>query len=933
MKRINRVIIVLFTLIMSLIGINVLKAQTESIRVSHVISGYFYEQSLDKTIVDRFKYITRDSDGAWAYCIQPFKHLIDGTNYQIIGSDFLNYTDIPKENWERISKIAYYGYGYKNDEMGINHSDIKWYVATQQMIWKLYNDDITSNFTVYLRGPVDNTILSQEINEINHLVDNHDTLPLFKNMKSTLLLNDNLKLVDDNNVLYNYQITDVSGGDVIKEGNSININATKTGKISFTLINNSDYFNENMSLYYSPDSQNVMRGGKISPVKVTYNIDVISGKVNLIKTSADKNIGEASLEGAVYGIYNDINRLITTLTTDAFGKATSAGLPLGKYYIKEISSPSGYTIDENKYFFNIDYENKVVTLNVNENVIKGRIVINKIDSETMRCSSQGEASLTNNVFIIKDKEDNIVDTISTNTDCKAISGYLPYGIYKVFEEAASEGYNKNNNIYTIIIDKNSDYEITIDNDVIKNNITILKLYNEENNSSSLKSESNITFEIYDSLKNKYSEIITDINGYASVLLPYGKYTFHQVNTKEGYDKIEDFNVIVDESSLKQQYYNLVNNRLSAYLMLQKIDSETNEIIRQSDAVFKIFNVDTNEYVSEYIGGKYYDTFITDENGIMTTSMKLNYGNYKIIEMTSPKGYLLDEKGVEITIGEDSVVHDSNLGNYTLINYYNDPVKGQIEVNKKGELFTPNTGSFKYDEINLDGVKIEIYAEEDITSYDKQHIYYYKNELVDILITSNGHAISKALPLGKYKVREVETITDYILDNKEYYINLFEENNASPLIVKTLDLKNNLIKGTLELTKTDSLTKESIEGALFEIYTDENELVFVGATNKNGKLNVENLKIGKYYVVEREAPEGYIINNEKTYFEIKDENELVNVFITNDSVKEIREFNINEMIVEVPNTGVYSLRKITLIILINMLIGVIYLIYGSIKKKK
>ena len=163
MKKINRVIIVLFTLIMSLIGINVLNAQTESIRVSHVINGYFYEQSLDKTIVDRFKYITRDSDGAWAYCIQPFKHLIDGTNYQIIGNDFLNYTDIPKENWERISKIAYYGYGYKNDEIGIDHSDIKWYVATQQMIWRLYNDNITSNFTVYLRGPVDDNILSQEI--------------------------------------------------------------------------------------------------------------------------------------------------------------------------------------------------------------------------------------------------------------------------------------------------------------------------------------------------------------------------------------------------------------------------------------------------------------------------------------------------------------------------------------------------------------------------------------------------------------------------------------------------------------------------------------------------------------------------------------------------------------------------------------------------
>ena len=82
MKKINRVIILLVTLIMSLIGINVLNAQTESIRVSHVINGYFYEQSRDKTIVDRFKQITRESEGAGAYGRQPCKHLIDGTNYQ-----------------------------------------------------------------------------------------------------------------------------------------------------------------------------------------------------------------------------------------------------------------------------------------------------------------------------------------------------------------------------------------------------------------------------------------------------------------------------------------------------------------------------------------------------------------------------------------------------------------------------------------------------------------------------------------------------------------------------------------------------------------------------------------------------------------------------------------------------------------------------------
>ena len=65
------------------------------------------------------------------------------------------------------------------------------------------------------------------------------------------------------------------------------------------------------------------------------------------------------------------------------------------------------------------------------------------------------------------------------------------------------------------------------------------------------------------------------------------------------------------------------------------------------------------------------------------------------------------------------------------------------------------------------------------------------------------------------------------------------------------------KGILEFTKVDLSTGEPLPNTLIEIYTENDELIFSGRTNENGKIIIKNLKYGKYYIIEKDAPEGYI----------------------------------------------------------------------------
>ena len=134
------------------------------------------------------------------------------------------------------------------------------------------------------------------------------------------------------------------------------------------------------------------------------------------------------------------------------------------------------------------------------------------------------------------------------------------------------------------------------------------------------------------------------------------------------------------------------------------------------------------------------------------------------------------------------------------------------------------------------------------------------------------------------------------------------------------LCNEKKKGTLEFTKQDFSTSETLPNTLIEIYNEDDELVFSGRTDENGKIIIAELEYGKYYILEKEAPEGYYLNEEKMYFEILEDGEIVKCTMTDEKV-----------IVEVPNTEENNYIIPISIILMAGATGVV--IYEEIKKRK
>ena len=619
--------------------------------------------------------------------------------------------------------------------------------------------------------------------------------------------------------------------------------------------------------------------------------EVIKGRIKITKQDSETNIckplGEGILSGAKYQIVDINNNVVDTIIINNDCTGTSKELPYGKYKVKEIEASKGYKRDNNIYDVSIDSDNLEINVTSREEIIKGKIKITKQDSETNTCKPLGEGILSGAKYQIVDINNNVVDTITINDNCTGTSKELPYGKYKVKEIEASKGYKIDNNIYDVSIDSdNLEINVISKEDIIKNRISILKQYDYvEGNSMFVNAEVNIIFEIYDSNNFKYDTIITDKNGYALVDLPYGTWQFHQKNVVNGYQKIHDFYVNVDDNSPLKHYYNILNNKIAAYLKLVKKDSTTGNVIKLSGTKFKILNMDTNEYVSQYVGGKLLDTFETDENGIMTTYLKLEAGNYKVKEIEAPKGYLLNDEGVIFSVNDNTEFEYTSYGTFVTVEYMNDPVMGQLEIKKYGEIFKIKDDNYSFDKMPLSLVKFNIYASEDIISPDGTTIYYRKGTRVDRLTTNeDGYVISKKLPLGKYYLVETKTNSNYILNKEKYYFELKETDATTPIVLECYETINYLRNGNLEIIKKDADNRKVVPNTKIEIYTENDELIYTGMTNEDGKIILNKLPIGKYYIIETVASDGYRINSEKVYFEIKRNNQNVKVTLKNEKIK-------------------------------------------------
>ena len=256
---------------------------------------------------------------------------------------------------------------------------------------------------------------------------------------------------------------------------------------------------------------------------------------------------------------------------------------------------------------------------------------------------------------------------------------------------------------------------------------------------------------------EYSFLIdpTDENGNAKMNmgLPYGKYILTEIEFPEGYTYSgqKEYTVeLCDET----QFVTLraVNKLKSSKLTVIKVDSETGQTVRGVTG-FKIKNLKTNTEG---------ETYYTDENGFLSLPNEVTYGDYELIEVIPPNGYVLNTTPVSFSI-------DGNTPE-VIIRLSDKPEKGKISVLKKGEMFssvTEEDGKYTpvYSEKGLKGAEFEVTAAEDIYTADGT-LRISKGALADTLLTGeDGTAESRELYPGKYLLREISAPDGFAADTE------------------------------------------------------------------------------------------------------------------------------------------------------------------------
>lgn len=447
MKKILFVFIVLFSIILRVNA-------GSKFYLGDRIPNFYVETHKGNLSYSNYMHIMTNDSGNITYCINPYLYLNTKVNYNEF-TENLPFFDIPDKVLENIKLISYFGYGYSG------HTDLKWYGITQYLIWEaLGQDDI-----FFVDAPYGNrlNIYTDEIKEIKNLINNYYILPSFYNNHYEYTTNNTYEIVDTNNVLNNFEILD-SELDVSIENNKLKIKTDKTGNYEIKFIKK-DINPNNYILYDYPGYQSVIYPGRLNDITFSIGIEVSNGSITINKIDSENSLRrEATLKGAVYGIYKN-NNLVYTVETNEFGVGYIDSIPFGDYVVKEMIPSNGYNLDLTSYDISISKESKNIVINSYEQVITGNVIINKFYDNLKEDGAIFEI-YNNNILIGRYETNNGLIDIN-----------LEYGNYYIKQIKGVDGYNFVDDFY-ISITENRKYEYNLINTKKE---TIINESNEDDN--------------------------------------------------------------------------------------------------------------------------------------------------------------------------------------------------------------------------------------------------------------------------------------------------------------------------------------------------------------------------------------------------------------------------------------------------------------------
>ena len=571
----------------------------------------------------------------------------------------------------------------------------------------------------------------------------------------------------------------------------------------------------------------------------TFTNKRVNATIDLVKEDSETGNsaqGDAVFEGAIYGLYarEDINHpdgrsgvlykkdeQVATLTTDKEGKASVSNLYLGKYYLKEITPPVGYLLDEEEHDVNCDYEgDQVETVKRNtvskEDVIKQPFQLikaadnDKTDAELLKgagfsaylissltVKDDGSYDFTNATPIVL-TEDGKTEMF-TDERGYACSIPIPYGRYIVRETTTPHNFMPVDDFIVTVTENSSTPQVwrVLLDDEFKAKLKIVKQDDETKQPVLL---ANTEFKVYDLDAKKYVEQVTtypntvvhksyftDENGY--LILPEslkcGNYRIEEVSAPDGYTQ-------------NTQYVEIKVDKNTAYQM----DSVS------GDAIITV------TYENHPVKGK----LVIHKSGETLKSFKKDF----VYEETSLEG-------------------------------------AEFEIYAAEDIFTPD---------------------HQVDEQGNRHVIYAKDTLVKTVTTDkNGEAVIKDLPLGKYRVKETKTPAGFVLNPDSQEVSFIYKDQNTPEIEEKLEFSNERQKVELSVEKQDAETGKALKGATFGLYNKEaipsGDKVIVKAdtllqeitSNEKGKAAFTlDLPLGRYYVKELQAPAGYVSSDEILEFD-------------------------------------------------------------------
>ena len=514
--------------------------------------------------------IVRNSDGRFVYCIEPGKSIDKDETFIGYDDNQKERVNLTDEQWKKIKLLAYYGYGYYDNNY--DHTDIKWYVITQFMIWNVNNLGYDIYFTDKLNG---NRIekYTDEINELQLLIDSHNIVPEFNNEYLDSFLGGFNVYHDFNEVLNKYELETNINASIV--GNDLIINSHDIDNLegTITLKKYSNNYSNEPIVYVSDNSQNLLLPGKLSPVIFQKKYYINYGKVNINKVDFETNTknpqGQATLKNALYGLYDNNDNLLEEKRTDENANISfDIKLPLGDYYLKEIEASDGYQLDPNKYSVHIDENSYNHYFMLGERVIKENFEITKLFEDNNVIKS--EKGVLFGIYNNNDSEEFIGNYTTDNYGKIYFS--LPYGSYKLKQLTTYEGYEKIDDYILESKENNNNNLLTFVNKKIKYKVN-LNVFNK----NTKENISNVEFELFDNnnkkiCNNKKCTYNTDENG--NIFFPHlfkeGKYTIKLIHNDD-FDYLYDKDIInfevnqnvfykkVDDYRLIELYYELSRN--------------------------------------------------------------------------------------------------------------------------------------------------------------------------------------------------------------------------------------------------------------------------------------------------------------------------------------------------------------------------------------